>query len=786
MANAAEESSAKQPSLENVINALLETNARLDRISVNTELTAESVIEAIPVKETVAAEAKTRRDVEYIQKDVSNILIAICTDIAKNIELIADRSKFIMEDIAAIWQMTTETVAVKPLPEKATRGGKKGLNIVPAAEAYAQVAGQGKAAKAGKKAKPKGKAETIKKDPFEDLGLTGQIVSLMIDIGKEMYLITKGFADAVTSGISKLMNSELGKKIKGFFKGIGGFIGAALDEARDALKSIIDSEFGQKFLKPIGNFLATMGKKILKGISWISGKIGDMFKRLTPGLAKVGSALLQKMPGVKKVVDLGAATFRKIFGEKEEAGKKGKADKAAKKGAPLKKEEKKKSILEKGTDMIVSAAKGFAKFTKGLADVIKVVMVSLAEGIKAFGDTKVLKGAAALVIAAGALVLTTFGLKQFADIEWESIAKGAVTLLGLAGTVSLIGKIKGDVIAGALGMAIAAGSLWITAKALQEFASVDWETIGKAAVSLLAVGALIAGAGALAELIIPGALAIAAAGGALWVAAKGFQEFGNLDWESIGKGLTAALGIGALGAIMGVASPFIIAGAAALGAMGIALGAVGVAMQLVGPAMESMVKQLKELAAIGGNSLLELAGGLTALGAAFVAFAGGSVVAGIGNLVTKFLSFGGDTPIEQLIKLGANGEGVTKAAVGLAKISEAMKQMSQIPKDAMSAVNDFPWIKATAFVAAGGKMETSEVRVMKAKDAGGPLTGAEMSLYQRDTAQMNAAASQQVVAIPAGGGSTAAVNNSNVNSVTYNNTALPDRTQQYLTPAFGY
>lgn len=65
-------------------------------------------------------------------------------------------------------------------------------------------------------------------------------------------------------------------------------------------------------------------------------------------------------------------------------------------------------------------------------------------------------------------------------------------------------------------------------------------------------------------------------------------------------------------------------------------------------------------------------------------------------------------------------------------------------------------------------------------------TGAVMTAYQTQTNDLNTAAATAPVIVAPSESAAPVVNNTNSNSVTYNNTALPDRTYQYLTPAFGY
>ena len=128
---------------------------------------------------------------------------------------------------------------------------------------------------------------------------------------------------------------------------------------------------------------------------------------------------------------------------------------------------------------------------------------------------------------------------------------------------------------------------------------------------------------------------------------------------------------------------------------------------------DTVVTSIERLAKIDGMGLFQVAGGLLAVSGAMAAFAGASVLAGIGNFVGKLLNFGGDSPIDQVIKLGKYGPGVQAAATGLKELSGAMTEFSKMPKNSMDAVNDFPWVKATMFAAAGGKMSVENASVGK-------------------------------------------------------------------------
>jgi hypothetical protein len=134
-------------------------------------------------------------------------------------------------------------------------------------------------------------------------------------------------------------------------------------------------------------------------------------------------------------------------------------------------------------------------------------------------------------------------------------------------------------------------------------------------------------------------------------------------------------------------------------------------MQAVGQGFKDMTEGIERLAMLDGSNLLTVAAGIGALGLAMAAFGAGQAVAGLGNLVGNLLTIGSDSPVEQLIKIGERGQGVKDAAEGMEKLGTAMVAFSKIDKKSMQAINDFPWLKATAFVAAGGAMSVDGSKV---------------------------------------------------------------------------
>ena len=238
--------------------------------------------------------------------------------------------------------------------------------------------------------------------------------------------------------------------------------------------------------------------------------------------------------------------------------------------------------------------------------------------------------------------------------------------------------------------------------------------------------------------VLLGAAAMTLLGGAVFVMGKALKEFESLEWETIGKGMAAIAGFGAIGALLGVVAAPLALGSAALGLLGGALWVIGKAMSAIGDGFEAMTSGLERLAALDGSNLLSVAAGVGALGLAMAAFGAGQAVAGLGNLVSNLLTIGSDSPVEQLIKIGERGQGVKDAAEGMEKLGTAMGAFSKIDKKSMQAINDFPWLKATAFVAAGGSMQVDGAVVTNASKQNADAAAANDGKSSGGTAVVNA------------------------------------------------
>ena len=179
------------------------------------------------------------------------------------------------------------------------------------------------------------------------------------------------------------------------------------------------------------------------------------------------------------------------------------------------------------------------------------------------------------IFGAGAIDIVILGLdtlantlNKFGQMAWGEIGRGLTSmggaLLEVAGASGALGKIAG--LAGLLGAAtidVVVIGLDKLASALQKFGSMSWEEIGNGltamggALAIVSGASFLSGLSGIAGLVGAGTINFAVQG--LDELANALIKFGSMNWDEIGKGLTAmtvALGSVALGSLLNTLSGF--------------------------------------------------------------------------------------------------------------------------------------------------------------------------------------------------------------------------------------
>lgn len=202
--------------------------------------------------------------------------------------------------------------------------------------------------------------------------------------------------------------------------------------------------------------------------------------------------------------------------------------------------------------------------------------------LSAVGGFGSLLGATGILIAVQALEPIAMALSNIGSLSWEEIGKGLAGMGGalaeFTAALSVLSLSGGfGSLLGGTAVLIAAQSLEPIAATLSEIGAMDWDEIAKGLVgmggALTEVGvvsALVGNLGGLGSLIGSASLTLGVQG--LGELANALTIFGTMDWDEIGRGLTAmagALGETALGGLLNTFSGF---GAAAIAAMAEPLG----------------------------------------------------------------------------------------------------------------------------------------------------------------------------------------------------------------------
>ena len=300
-----------------------------------------------------------------------------------------------------------------------------------------------------------------------------------------------------------------------------------------------------------------------------------------------------------------------------------------------------------------------------------------------FGGIKSLFGSASILIVTQGLNDIYQSLKDFGGMRWEEIGKGLTAMGGALGEISLLngalGKISG------INSLFASGSILMVTQGLSDiyqslknFGSMDWEEIGKGLTAMgAALGELGIVSGALGKISgfsgILGSGAILIAVQALEPISETLKNIGSLTWEEIGKGLTGMGGALAELSLFSGALGKISGFSGVLGS-----GAILIAVQALDP-ISSALSKISEL------SWTDIAKGLTGIGAALLEVAtfsgalgkisGFSAILGSGAILIGVQGLGDIADAMQKFS-GMSWEDIGKALVAM---GGALTELAVIP-----------------------------------------------------------------------------------------------------------
>ena len=238
----------------------------------------------------------------------------------------------------------------------------------------------------------------------------------------------------------------------------------------------------------------------------------------------------------------------------------------------------------------------------GIAGLTTIVVAS--SKAMASGQKQVMKGATSLIIFGAAIKILASACKDLSKLQWDELGRGLTGVGVLFGEIAVflrVAKFNGKMISTATGIVILAAAMKVLASACKDFGQMEWSEIGK---GLAGIGGLLAELAVFTNLsgnakhVMSTGVALTAIGAAMKILASAVKDFAQLQWDELGRGLTA-MG-GALAEV-----------AIAVNLMPKNMIGIGTGLVIVGEALEIIANCMSKF---GGMQWEEIGRGLTVMG----------------------------------------------------------------------------------------------------------------------------------------------------------------------------
>ena len=245
----------------------------------------------------------------------------------------------------------------------------------------------------------------------------------------------------------------------------------------------------------------------------------------------------------------------------------------------------------------------------GIAGLTTIVVAS--SKAMASSQKQVMKGATSLIIFGAAIKILASACEDLSKLQWDELGRGLTGVGVLFAEIAVflrVAKFNGKMISTATGIVILSAAMKVLASACKDFGQMEWSEIGKGLAGIsgllveLAVFTNLAGN---AKHVMSTGVALIAIGAAMKIFASAVKDFGQLQWDEIGRGLTA-MG-GALAEV-----------AIAVNLMPKNMIGIGTGLVIVGGALETIANCMSKF---GGMQWEEIGRGLTVMGGALAELA---------------------------------------------------------------------------------------------------------------------------------------------------------------------
>lgn len=245
----------------------------------------------------------------------------------------------------------------------------------------------------------------------------------------------------------------------------------------------------------------------------------------------------------------------------------------------------------------------------GIAGLTTIVVAS--SKAMASSQKQVMKGATSLIIFGAAIKILASACEDLSKLQWDELGRGLTGVGVLFAEIAVflrVAKFNGKMISTATGIVILSAAMKVLASACKDFGQMEWSEIGK---GLAGIGGLLAELAVFTNLagnakhVMSTGVALIAIGAAMKIFASAVKDFGQLQWDEIGRGLTA-MG-GALAEV-----------AIAVNLMPKNMIGMGTGLVIVGGALEIITNCMSKF---GGMQWEEIGRGLTVMGGALAELA---------------------------------------------------------------------------------------------------------------------------------------------------------------------
>jgi tape measure domain-containing protein len=245
----------------------------------------------------------------------------------------------------------------------------------------------------------------------------------------------------------------------------------------------------------------------------------------------------------------------------------------------------------------------------GIAGLTTIVVAS--SKAMASSQKQVMKGATSLIIFGAAIKILASACEDLSKLQWDELGRGLTGVGVLFAEIAVflrVAKFNGKMISTATGIVILSAAMKVLASACKDFGQMEWSEIGK---GLAGIGGLLAELAVFTNLagnakhVMSTGVALIAIGAAMKIFASAVKDFGQLQWDEIGRGLTA-MG-GALAEV-----------AIAVNLMPKNMIGIGTGLVIVSGALEIIANCMSKF---GGMQWEEIGRGLTVMGGALAELA---------------------------------------------------------------------------------------------------------------------------------------------------------------------